>query len=126
MRQCGLRLLWTLCALLLSSRAVLAHELMYVSNFSDWIELAGKAKDRPFDVDVVLTGDINHLTQGESLKPLGTTGEGCVPYSGTFDGRGFKIMHAIGAVVFCALENATVMNVVIDSTCNFLEMFLRH
>lgn len=63
--------------------------------------------------------------------PLGLRLEGegsCAPYSGVFNGKGHKIKNLVmnntdenysGAGLFCHLENATIKDLVIDSSCSF-------
>ena len=82
---------------------------------------------------VVLLSDLDFSTSGLTL-PLGASSNGnCVAFSGVFQGNGHSIKNLAmhnknnggykNAGLFCSLKNATVENVIIDSSCSFSGCF---
>ena len=72
-----------------------------------------------------MTADLDF--SGHTL-PLGASSNGkCVAFSGVFQGKGHSIKNLVVGVknkmiavgLFCSLKDATVENLVIDSTCSF-------
>jgi len=89
------------------------------SDFNNFVQLSHKP---PFNHDVELNIDLDFSS--DVFRPLGTTDAGqCIPFSGTFDGRGHSIKNLfVGtelASFFCHLNDAVVKNVVFESSCLF-------
>lgn len=70
------------------------------------------------------------FTGSSLLFPLGTQSDGtCFPYTGVLEGNNHVIKGLMmnntdskickNSALFCSLENATVRNLVIDSSCSF-------
>ena len=78
---------------------------------------------------IELLCDLDFSKTGLTL-PLGVSSPDCVPYSGVFHGNDHSIKGLTidstknqkysFAGLFCGLENATVKNLVIDSSCSFI------
>ena len=78
--------------------------------------------------NIMLDNDIDFSTDGVFSAPLLGIKEGseqeCVLFSGTLNGNGFKIIglnisSESNASLFCGLSEATIENLVFDSTCFF-------
>ena len=78
-------------------------------------------------VNIMLKNDLDF--SGIDFYPLGRLNSICYPFSGVLDGDGHSInninMHTYGkpgtyhAGLFCAMENATVKDLVFEKTCSF-------
>ena len=94
-----------------------------VSTVEGLLNVFKDTEDR-FDVNITLKNDLDfeNLTWGG--LPLGNkTGE-CKEYSGHFDGGNYTIRNLVlnstdSSGLFCGLVNATIKNLIIDSTCSF-------
>ena len=108
--------------------AHLCHSVS-VSTADDLINLFNDAAGNILKTDIELLNDIDF--SGSSLTfPLGVfSSDTCVEYSGVFQGNGHSIKGLKmnntnngvykGAGLFCSLNDATVENLVIDSSCSF-------
>ena len=100
-----------------------------VANADDLISLFKHATGNTLQTDIEVTADLDFSHHTLTL-PLGAFSNGtCVSFSGVFQGnghsiKGLKINSANKAGynmsgLFCSLKNATVENLVIDSSCSF-------
>ena len=101
----------------------------HISNVNDLISLFDQITEMWTSSQVFLENDIDFGTAETPLtNPLGTKADGeCEPFVGTFDGNNYTIKGLnmdntetpANAGLFCGLCNATVQNIVIDSSCSF-------
>ena len=100
-----------------------------MSTADQLIDLFKNAAGNTLDEDIELLDDLD-FSHASLTLPLGVFSNGtCVPFSGVFQGNGYSIrgldMKNEGrqgynnAGLFCSLKNATVENLVIDSSCLF-------
>ena len=103
-----------------SENSIVEYE---VRTAQDLIELFETINGSALHSDIVLLSDIDF--SGSSLDlPLGAFSNGtCVSFSGVFHGNGHSIqgltINTRKAGLFCSLKDATVENLVIDSSCSF-------
>ena len=101
-----------------------------VKNAQTLIELFKSQTTSPLEEEIVLDGDLD-FSNTSLVYPLGASSDtSCVAYSGVFRGNGYSIkglkMNNADdnkyrkAGLFCGVKDATVENLVIDSTCFFL------
>ena len=104
-------------------------ERFEVTSAQQLIKLLNISEANNFDANIVLLDNLDFSDISLTL-PLGAFSDGtCVPYSGVFQGNGHSIkglqMNSTKneefkhAGLFCSLKNATVENLVIDSSCSF-------
>ena len=102
---------------------------LHVNTADQLINLFKNAAGNTLKEDIELLDDLDFSHASLSL-PLGVFSNGsCVRFSGVFQGNGYSIcgldMKNEGrqgynnAGLFCSLKNATVENLVIDSSCWF-------
>lgn len=114
-------------AVVLGHIAVTCTGLKKISNAQQLVDLfaAGTAVNE----DIELRKDLDFKNTNLVL-PLGAkTDDTCVPYTGTFNGKGHMIKNLVmnnaeasgyaGAGLFCRLQNAVVKDLVFDSSCSF-------
>ena len=100
-----------------------------VATADDLISLFNDATGNTLQTHIEVTADLDFSSSNLTL-PLGAFFNGtCVAYSGVFQGNGHSIKglktnnaNKAGyrhAGLFCSLKNATVENLVIDSSCSF-------
>ena len=100
-----------------------------VTTAQDLIRLFNNTAESTLNIDIELLADLN-FDESNLTLPLGASPNGtCVAFSGTFQGNGHSIkglkMNNTGdgeykhAGLFCTLKDATVENLVIDSSCSF-------
>ena len=100
-----------------------------MANAYDLISLFKHATGNTLQTDIEVTADLDFSSSALTL-PLGAFSNGtCVAFSGVFQGNGHSIkglkMDNTGnslyddAGLFCSLKDATVENLVIDSSCSF-------
>ena len=100
-----------------------------VGTADDLINLFNDATGTTLKENIKVTADLDFSSSGLTL-PLGASDDGkCVAFSGVFQGNGHSIkglkMNNTGntgsknAGLFCSLKDATVENLVIDSSCSF-------
>ena len=108
--------------------ASLCHSVS-VTTADDIISLFEHVTGNTLQTDIELTADLDFSSSNLTL-PLGAfPGGRLVAFSGVFQGNGHSIKGLrinntnnegyIGAGLFCRLKNATVENLVIDSSCSF-------
>ena len=79
---------------------------------------------------IIFTANINmnNMSGLEDVLPLGwnATTNTCTPFTGTVQGNSFTLFninltttHSGGAGLFCRLAGATVVNLVLDTSCHF-------
>ena len=99
-----------------------------ISTAEDLFALFDEQSGKFTATNVVMNGDISFTSVSLENLPLGTLADGsCVPFSGLFDGKGHAITSLVldrsadekEASLFCALNNATVQNVLFSSSCRF-------
>ena len=105
---------------------------MKVETAGDLINAIGEASWNPKEV-IDLVADLDFSGAGLTI-PLGaSSGGSCISYSGVFHGNGHTIkgiqMNTTGkqysrAGVFCGIKDATVENLVIDSSCSFIGYYV--
>ena len=100
-----------------------------VATADDLISLFKHATGNTLQTDIEVTADLDFSSSNLTL-PLGAFSNGtCVAFSGVFQGNGHSIKGLKmnntnnegykNAGLFCSLKNATVENLVIDSSCSF-------
>ena len=100
-----------------------------VTSAQQLIKLLDISKANHFDANITLLDDLDFSDSPLTL-PFGVSSDGsCVPYTGVFEGNGHTIKGLVmnnednqgynKAGLFCAMENATFENLVIDSSCSF-------
>ena len=105
-----------------------------VETADDLINIFEAASGTTLKEDIDLLGDLDFSGKDLTL-PFGATSSGrCVAYSGVFHGNGHSIkglqMNATDntqyrhAGLFCGLKDATVENLVIDSSCSFIGRYV--
>ena len=77
-----------------------------------------------FNTNITLTDDLDFYSAWKQGLPVGTTPGGCISYSGHFDGNNHRIKNltfdgSTPSGLFCNLVNATISNLIIDSSCSF-------
>ena len=77
-----------------------------------------------FDNEIILTADLDFRSVWKSSLPVGMNMGECLSFSGYFDGNNHSIKNLVlknsaPAGLFCNLVNATISNLVIDSSCSF-------
>ena len=95
----------------------------------DLINLFNEAAGNTLETDIEVTADLDF--SGLTLTfPLGASSDGaCVTYTGAFHGNGHSIKGLVmdaannegynKSGLFCNLKDATVDDLVIDSSCSF-------
>ena len=103
---------------------------VFVETAAELIKLFRDAKGNTLQTDIEVTADLD-FSASTLTFPLGVSDDGgtCVSFSGVFQGNGHSIKGLEmdntyktgykGAGLFCSLKNATVENIVIDSSCYF-------
>lgn len=105
-----------------------------VGTADDLINIFEAASGTTLKEDIDLLADLDFSGKDLTL-PFGATSSGrCVAYSGVFHGNGHSIkglqMNATNntkyhhAGLFCGLKDATVENLVIDSSCSFIGRYV--
>ena len=100
-----------------------------VGTADDLISLFNNATGNTLETDIEVTADLD-FSASNLIIPLGAFSNGtCVSYSGVFHGNGHSIKGLVmdatnneeykNAGLFCSLKDATVENLVIDSSCSF-------
>ena len=100
-----------------------------VTSAQQLIKLLNISEANHFDANITLLDDLDFSGSALTL-PFGVSPDGfCVSYTGVFEGNGHTIKGLVmnntenqeydNAGLFCALENATFENLVIDSSCSF-------
>ena len=115
-----------LISVLIGLWSVSQGEVFEVKTVEQLINAFDYDHERTITVDFVLLSDID-FSQSRITQPLGTLSNSkCVTFNGVFNGNGHSIkglrMNYDGYVnvgLFCSLENATIENLVIDSSCSF-------
>ena len=112
-------------ALLLVYSLGRCSESLQISSATELIELFNKTTGPSFGDDIELIGDLDFSGSGLTL-PLGENSDNiCTAYSGVLKGnnhsiKGLKMNTPFQhAGLFCQLENATIQDLFIDSSCNF-------
>ena len=100
-----------------------------MSTADQLINLFKSAAGNTLDEDIELLDDLD-FSHASLTLPLGASSNGtCVPFSGKLQGNGHSIHGVVmenqdrkrfnHAGLFCSLKDATVENLVIDSSCSF-------
>ena len=100
-----------------------------MSTADQLINLFKNAAGNTLDEDIELLDDLD-FSHASLTLPLGASSNGtCVPFSGKLQGNGHSIHGVVmknqdsqgynHAGLFCSLKDATVENLVIDSSCSF-------
>ena len=100
-----------------------------VASAQQLIKVLNISEANNFDANITLLDDLDFSDSPLTL-PLGAFSNGtCVPFSGVFQGNGHSIHGVVmknkdsqgfnHAGLFCSLKDATVENLVIDSSCSF-------
>ena len=100
-----------------------------INNAEELMQLFGSATGNTLKTDIEVTADLVFSGSGLTL-PLGASSDGgCVTYTGAFHGNGHSIKGLVmnaannegykNAGLFCNLKDATVDDLVIDSSCSF-------
>ena len=97
-----------------------------MDNADFFIKLLKSETVSALKIDIELLADLD-FSDANLIFPLGMTSSGeCVPYSGVLQGHGHSIKslqmnnkNEKDAGLFCGMENATIENLVIDSSCSF-------
>ena len=105
-----------------------------VGTADDLINIFEAASGTTLKEDIDLLGDLDFSGKDLTLPFGATSSGGCVAYSGVFHGNGHSIkglqMNATDktkyrhAGLFCGLKDATVENLVIDSSCSFIGRYV--
>ena len=104
---------------------------VFVETAAELIKLFRDAKGNTLQTDIEVTADLD-FSSSTLTFPLGVSDDGgtCVSFSGVFQGNGHSIKGLEmdntyktgykGAGLFCSLKDATIDNLVIDSSCSFI------
>lgn len=113
---------WVLVCCLMTTFA----KTVKVTRPSQLIELFSKGSNGYINVNIELGSDID-FSLVQLKVPLGIQPDTlkCLPYTGTFDGKGHSIRNLHIKIpgfyvgLFCQLEGATIKNLVIEDSCSF-------
>ena len=118
-----------MCCFVVALSLISTVSCLPVSTADQLINLFKNAAGSTLDEDIELLGDLD-FSHASLTLPLGAFSNGtCVPFSGKLQGNGHSIHGVVmknqdrqvfnDAGLFCSLKNATVENLVIDSSCWF-------
>ena len=118
-----------LCCFVVALSVTCTVSCLPVSTADQLINLFKNAAGNTLDEDIELLDDLD-FSHASLTLPLGASSNGtCVPFSGGFQGNGHSIHGMMmknqdrqgfnNAGLFCSLKDATVENLVIDSSCSF-------
>lgn len=118
-----------LSCLVISLSLICAVSCYPVRTADELISLFKDVTESALKTDIEVLSDLDFSDANLTL-PLGTFSDGtCVSFGGVFQGNGHIIKGLRmnntnksgynGVGLFCMLENATVENIVIDSSCSF-------